>query len=145
MLSRVILVSCMLILIINLAIFAEQSTEEKLKDIDLAIERYEEMKIIGIIACMTGLLIELADLPLALLTGLQEASGTKGSLDARNWNIGLAVGGAAVIGIGGFLWIFSASNIKLYEKQKKSISLQLTGPGLTLGSKLGGISLAYSY
>ena len=55
----------------------------------------------------------------------------------------MGVGGVATP-IGGLMWYFGARGIQLWEMKKVEISLQVRGPNLARGQKLGEISLAWS-
>lgn len=142
MLRKGILISCTLLLSVSLALFSEQSGEQKPIEQQLK----EAM-------CLrnTGIVITSAGIALAIVGGVSFFVGLGGllhdpAIDPSTLFTVFAITdgiGAVCIVVGPILWSRGARQLRNIKKSQ--VALQLLGPDLAEGKSLGGISLAYSY
>ena len=151
MLRKAVLISCALFLSMNLAIFSEQSGEQKPKDIEQQLKEATMARKVGsTVLVLGGISVALGGgffiaylakvLDYAMYWHPEDARWAKIDGDVAT---GTIIGGLLAMGLGGFLMI--GAQQKIGNIKKSQIALQLLGPDLAEGKSLGGISLIYSY
>lgn len=142
--KRALIVSCILLLITNLSMFAEQP-EELFLGIPLPMVEPPRNIALNILLIAGGFGVMYGGVSLMV------ASFSFENENAACWSFmgGLLLTGAGsglfVLGSWGLILIPVRLIIQHWKEKKVGISLQIQGPDVVLGKRLGGISLAYSY
>jgi len=144
MAKKAILIAFALLFLVNLSIYSKQTTEQKIKQIDLQIAKYTRQRNIGIGLCAGGTALEVLGTVLASLAiygDYSEPAYRSGLL----WGSGIMLIGVLPIAFGSFMWISGAIAVYRWESRKFDYSLNVQGPDLSNGKKLGEVSIVCSY
>jgi hypothetical protein len=144
-LRKAVLASCTLLLLFSVSIFSEQGVVEKTKDISQQLKEATCLRNWGIIITSTGIAttVVLTEAVFVALVSAINSDLESIAAPQRDFIPYLAVYSGLALIVGPTLWICGARRIR--NARKSEITLQLRGPDLARGQKLGGISLVYSY
>lgn len=140
MAKKAVLLCVVLALIGSVSMFADQSRDEKLKEIDLQIEKYTKQRNWGIGLTIGGFSIELVSLVWALSDPYDPDT-----FEMNWWPYVGIVGGGIVAAAGVWMWRSGSEAIREWELKRVDVALEVHGPSLASSNKLGEIALVVRY
>ena len=140
--KKVILVALILAVCVSPSVFAQQSREDKLEEIERQIANYTKQRNVGIGITIGGVVLDLAGAVMFMnafdydAPDYDESTATLGYI--------FMTGGSAGVIIGIVLWVISAKGLREWEYRKIDVALDVQGPDLVSREKLGEIAVVVS-
>ena len=140
--KKAFLMALILAVCVSPSVFAQQSREDKLEEIERQIANYTKQRNVGIGITIGGVVLDLAGAVMFMnaldydAPDYDESKATLGYI--------FMTGGSAGVIIGIVLWVISAKGLREWEYRKIDVALDVQGPDLVSREKLGEIAVVVS-
>ena len=140
--KKAFLVALILAVCVSPSVFAQQSREDKLEEIERQIANYTRQRNTGIGITIGGVVLDLAGAVIFMNSFDYDAPGYDESTATLGY-VFMSAGSAGLI-VGIVVWVISAKGLREWEYKKIDVALDVQGPDLVSRETLGEIAVVVS-